>query len=92
MTEALGGIMNEALGGIMWKIEIEEYNRFAQESFPAEREYFRTKNEALDFADSVKKSNCNCSIWITELIEDPECPDEYMDTNNSVCLQEIEFY
>lgn len=76
----------------MWQIEIEEYNRAAQDSFPAERYYFRTKKEALEFADSVKDSPCNCSIWITELFEDPECPGDYMDTDNSVCLQNIEFY
>lgn len=40
----------------MWQIEIEEYNRAAQDSFPAERYYFRTKKEALEFADSVKDS------------------------------------
>ena len=75
----------------MWQIEIEEYSRMAQDSFPAEREYFRTKEEALNFANSVKNSCCNCSIWLTELIEDPEFPGSYMDTDNSVCLQSIEF-
>lgn len=75
----------------MWQIEVEEYNRMAEDSFPAERSYFRTKNEALEYADSIKDSNCNCSIWLTELIEDPEYPGEYMDTNNSFCLQSIEY-
>lgn len=75
----------------MWQIEIEEYNRMAQDSFPAEREYFRTKDEALSFAYSVKNSCCNCSIWLTELIEDPEFPGNYMDTDNITCLQSIEF-
>lgn len=31
----------------MWQVEIEEYNRMAQDSFPAEREYFRDFYEAL---------------------------------------------
>lgn len=76
----------------MWQVDIEEYNRMAQDSFPVEHEFFRTKEEALDFVDSIKNSNCNCSIWLTELIEDSECPGDYMDTDNSVCLQEIEYY
>ena len=71
--------------------EIEEYSRAAEDSFPAEREYFRTKDEALSFANSVINSNCNCSIWLIELIEDPDCPGDYMETDHSVCLQEIDF-
>lgn len=75
----------------MWKVEIEEYNRLAQDSFPAERKYFSTKKEALDLIYAVKKLNCNCSIWLTEMIEDPECPDDYMDTDNQVCFQTIKY-
>ena len=74
----------------MWQVEVEEYNRMAQDSFPAEREYFSDFYEALRFIDSVKASNCNCSIWLTELVEDPEFPGSYMDTDNSECMQEIE--
>jgi len=74
----------------MWQIEIEEYNRMVQDSFPAEREYFRTKEEALNFANSIDNSCCDCWIWLTELIEDPEFPGSYMDTNNKVCLQSVE--
>lgn len=75
----------------MWQIEVEEYSRAAQDSFPAEREYFSDFYEALRFVDRVKASNCNCSIWLTELIEDPENPGDYMDTDNITCLQSIEF-
>ena len=76
----------------MWQVEIEEYSRMAQDSFPAEREYFRERCEAIRFIEDVKASNCNCSIWLTELYEDPENPGDYMDTDNSVCFQSIEFY
>lgn len=76
---------------IMWRVEIEEYSRSAEDSFPAEREYFKTRKEALDLVYAVKKSNRNCSIWLTEMIEDPEYPGDYMDTDNSVCLQTIEY-
>lgn len=80
----------------MWQVEIEEYNRMAQDSFPAEREYFRREYfrdfyEALRFIEEVKSSNCNCSIWLTELYEDPENPGDYMDTDNVTCYQEISF-
>lgn len=75
----------------MWKVEIEEYNRLAQDSFPAERKYLSTKKEALDLIYAVKKLNCNCSIWLTEMIEDPEYPDDYMDTDNQVCFQTIKY-
>lgn len=75
----------------MWKVEIEEYNRLAHDSFPAERKYFSTKKEALDLIYAVKKLNCNCSIWLTEMIEDPEYPDDYMDTDNQVCFQTIKY-
>ena len=73
----------------MWQVEIEEYNRMAQDSFPAECEYFRNFYEALRFIEDVKASNCNCSIWLTELIEDPENPGDYMGTDNVTCHQEI---
>ena len=72
----------------MWQVEVEEYNRMAQDSFPAEREYFREFNEAIRFIEDVKASNCNCSIW---LIEDPENPGDYMNTDNSECFQSISF-
>lgn len=73
----------------MWQVEVEEYNRIAQDSFPAEREYFREFNEAIRFIEDVKASNCNCSIWLTEIVEDPEFPDCYMDTDNVTCFQSI---
>lgn len=75
----------------MWQVEIEEYNRMAQDSFPAEREYFREFNEAIRFIEDMKASNYNCSIWLTELIEDHENPGDYMDTDNSECFQSISF-
>lgn len=77
---------------IMWKVEIEEYNRLAQDLFPAEREYFRTKKEALDFIYTIKKSNCNCSIWLTKMVKDQDYPDDWIDTDDSVCFQDICYY
>lgn len=85
------GLFNRLLESIMWQVEIEEYNRMAQDSFPAEREYFREFYEAIRFIEDVKASNCNYSIWLTELIEDPENPGDYMDTDNITCYQEIDF-
>lgn len=76
---------------IMWKVEIEEYNRLAQDLFPVQREYFRTKKEALNLIYAVKKLNCNCSIWLTKMIEDPEYLGDYMDTDNMVCFQTIQY-
>jgi hypothetical protein len=70
----------------MWQIDVEEYNRLAEDSFPAERLYFRTKQEALIYADHIKSLPCNCSIWLTELIEKDG---DLFDTNNVTCLQSI---
>ena len=52
----------------MWQVEVEEYNRMTQESFPVEITYFRNFYDALRFIEDVKASNCNCSIWLTELM------------------------
>ena len=53
---------------VMWQVEVEEYNRYTQESFPVESTYFRNFYDALRFIEKVKTSNCNCSIWLTELM------------------------
>lgn len=75
----------------MWQVEVEEYNRMTQESFPVENKYFRSFYDALRFIENVKASNCNCSIWLTELIEDPESLCDYIDTGNISCYQEANF-
>lgn len=75
----------------MWKVEIEEYNRMTQESFNVESRYFSEFYNALRFIEDIKASNCNCSIWLTELIEDPENSDVYIDTGNITNYQEADF-
>lgn len=75
----------------MWQVEVEEYNRMTQESFPVESTYFRDFYDALRFIENVKASNCNCSIWLTELMEDPESTCDYIDTGNISCYQEANF-
>lgn len=70
----------------MWQVEIEEYNRLAEDSFPAEREYFKTKKEALEYANYIKSLPCNCSIWLTKQIEKDG---DLFDTGDSICLQSI---
>lgn len=75
----------------MWQVTIEEYNRMAQDSFPAELEYFRERSEALDFIYNVMQTGCNCSIWLEELIPCEDNPDEYMNGNDPVCFQSISF-
>ena len=52
----------------MWQVEVEEYNRMTQESFFVESKYFRSLYDALRFIEKVKAYNCNCSIWLTELM------------------------
>lgn len=70
------------------KIEIEECSKSAEDSFPAELEYFKIRRETLNLIYAVKKSNCNCFIWLTDMIEDPG---DYMDIDNRVCLSSILF-
>lgn len=72
----------------MWKVEIEECRKSAKDSFPAELEYFKTRRETFNLIYAVKKSNCNCSIVLTDMIEDPG---DYMDIDNRVCLSSILF-
>ena len=49
---------------------------------------FKTRRETLNLIYAVKRSNCNCSIWLTDMIEDPG---DYMDIDNRVCLSSILF-
>lgn len=73
---------------IIWQFEIEECSKSAEDSFPAELEYFKIRRETLNLIYAVKKSNCNCFIWLTDMIEDPG---DYMDIDNRVCLSSILF-
>lgn len=73
----------------MWELSIEEYNRMAGDSFPAECCYFNSEEESRAYAATIIASNINASIWLTELIEDPESPGDWMDTDNSICLASI---
>ena len=74
---------------IIWQFEIEECSKLAGDSFPAELEYFKIRRETLNLIYAVKKSNCNCYIWLTDTIEDP-C-DYYMDIDNRAFLSSILF-
>ena len=89
MNEMVRSLTHRSL--IMWQVEVEEYNRMTQESFPVESTYFRNFYDALRFIENVKASNCNCSIWLTELMEDPESTGDYIDTGNISCYQEANF-
>ena len=73
----------------MWELSIEEYNRMAGDSFPAELQYFDSEEAARAFADLIIATNINASIWLTELVEDPESPGDWTDTDNSICLASI---
>ena len=66
MNEMVHSLTHRSL--TMWQVEVEEYNRMTQESFPVESTYFRNFYDALRFIEKVKAYNCNCSIWLTELM------------------------
>ena len=66
MNEMVHSLTHRSL--TMWQVEVEEYNRMTQESFPVESKYFRSFYDALRFIEDIKASNCNCSIWLTELM------------------------
>lgn len=70
----------------MWKATVEEYNRYAGDCFDYS-ECFSDKQEAIEYCNSLKDSNCG--IWLEELTEVGD--DEYMDGNGATCIQQIKY-
>ena len=71
----------------MWRVTIIEYNRYAGESMDY-TEDFSYKSDALARCESLKKYT-NIGVYLEELTQIGE--DEYMDGNEVVCMQSIQY-
>ena len=71
----------------MWRVTIIEYNRYAGESMDY-TEDFSDKSDALSRCESLKKYT-NIGVYLEELTQIGE--DEYMDGNEVVCTQSIQY-
>ena len=71
----------------MWRVTIIEYNRYACESIDY-TVHFSDKSEALAYCESLKKYT-NVGVYLEELTQVDE--DEYMDGNEVVCMQSIQY-
>lgn len=71
----------------MWRVTIIEYNRYAGESIDYTL-HFSDKPDALAYGESLKKYS-NIGVYLEELTQINE--DEYMDGNEVVCMQSIQY-
>lgn len=74
----------------MWKVTVEEYHRSAGDSIDYD-EFFDSKEEALEYADTL--NDTNCTIWLEEC--QPLDNGEWTwggDDSKVTCLQEIEYW
>ena len=77
-------MVQELRGVIMWKVEVTEYSRAAQDSFTY-KEYFNSKKEALDYCDSLKGTDCTVSLQDMTYIDGEYFDDEVCYVQAGLC-------